>query len=145
MEYFTIKLSPSSLPPVSFRYDTTNGHTPTMFATTSTRPGMERLFAIMAFRNAGRDAIQSRVSEAFKRFITNSVIEIGSGLPNIDAAVRWRQRFSSKNQIRGYPRASHGVHFPDSLKMPLPEHVDHHAQTQQIHMDQQHLEFWPEL
>ena len=97
MEDFTTRLSPSSLRPVSFRYDTTNGHTPTIFATTSTRPAME-----MAFRNAGRDVIQSRVSAPFKQFTTNSVNENGSRLPNTDAAVCLRQRFISWRSNVGY-------------------------------------------
>ena len=36
MKHLTTKLSLSSLRPVSFSYDTTNGHTPTKFATLST-------------------------------------------------------------------------------------------------------------
>ena len=101
MNYFTTRLSPSSLWPVSSRYDTTNGHAPTMFATTSSRPGMERSLVKMALRNAGRDAIQSRASAPFKRFITNSVIENGSRLPNTDAAVRWRQHSNKRRSNVG--------------------------------------------
>ena len=151
MEDLTPRLSPSSLWPVSFRYEKTNGHTPTIFANTSTRPGMERSFVMMAFRNAGRDGIQSQVSAPFKRFITNSVIENGSRLPNTDAAVRWRQRFSSRRQrlsslsiqTWGTTRAWHSTHFIDNLQTPLPEHVDLHAETRQMHLDQQHPELWP--
>ena len=117
---------------------------PTIFATTPTRPGMERSFVMMTFRNAGRDAIQSRVSVLFKRFITNSVIKNGSRLPNTDAAVRWRQRFRARDQTWGTPRAWHRTPFPDSLQKLLPEHADLHADTQQMHLDQQHLEFWTE-
>ena len=51
---------------------------------------------MMALRNAGREAIQSRVSAPFKRFTTNSVIENGSRLPKTDAAGRWRQSFNSR-------------------------------------------------
>ena len=65
--------------PLSFRYDNTNGHTPTIFATTSIRPGVERSFVMTAFRNAGRDAMQSRVSPPLERFITNCVIDTGPG------------------------------------------------------------------
>ena len=93
---FTTRPAPSSLRPVSFRYDTIKGHSPTMFATTSTRPGIERSFVMMALRSAGREAIQSRVSAPFNRFTTTSVRESGSRLPNTDEAVRWRQRFNSR-------------------------------------------------
>ena len=72
-----------------------------MFATTSTGPVMERSFVMMALRNAGRDAIQSQVSAPFKRFITNSVTENGPKLPNTDAALRWRQRFSNRRSKSG--------------------------------------------
>ena len=66
------------LRPVSLMYDTIKGHTPTMFATTLTRSGIDRLFVMMALRNAGREAIQSRVSAPFNRFTTKSVKENGS-------------------------------------------------------------------
>ena len=98
----TTRLSPSYLRPVSFRYDTTYGRTPTIFATTSTRLGIETSFVILAFRKAGRDAIQFRVSAPLKQFITNSVIKNGSRLPNTDVAVRWGQRFMQ-------PEIKHGV------------------------------------
>ena len=45
----------------------------------------------------------------------------------------------------GTPRAWHGTHFPDSLQKPLPKQADLHAQTQQMHLDQQHPEFSPEM
>ena len=106
LEDLTIRLSPSSLWPVSFKYDTTSGHTPTMFATTSTRSGIERSFVRMAVRNAGRDAIQFLASAPFRQFTTNSVIENGSRLPNTDAAVRWRQRFNSRRSNVGYSTSS---------------------------------------
>ena len=98
----TTRPSPSSFRLVSFRYDTIKGHTPTMFATTSTRPGIERSSVMMALRNAGREAIQFRVSAPFKRFTTNSVSENGSRLPKTDEAVRWRQRFNSRRSNEGY-------------------------------------------
>ena len=136
MEDLTTRLSPSSLRLVSFRYDTTNGHTQTMFGTTSTRSGMERSFVMMALQNAGRHAIQSRVSAPFRRFITNSVMENGSRLPNSDAAVRWRQRFNNLTSNVGYSTSF--ARYP----LPLPAHADPHAETQQMYRDQQHQEFW---
>ena len=54
------------------------------------------------FRSAGQDTIQSRVSAPSKRFATVSVIENGSRLPNTEAAVRLRQRFSSQRSNVGY-------------------------------------------
>ena len=141
-EDFTSRLSPSSLWPVSFRYATTNGHTPTILATTSARPGMERSFLMMAFRNAGKDAIHSRVSAPLKRFNTNSAIENGLGLRNTDAAVPWRQRFINGEIKCGvlHQLATVPIHFADSLQKPLPERADLHAATQQMHLDQQHSE-----
>ena len=114
-ENLTTRLSPSSFRPVFFRYDTNNGQTPTIFATTSTRPGMERSFVMMAFRNAGWDAIQSRVSALFKRLTTNSIIENGSRLPNTDAAVHWRQRFISRRSNLGYSTSFARYPFPTKL------------------------------
>ena len=102
MENITTRQSPSSLRPVSFRYGTTNGHTPTIFAATSTKPGIERSFVLLASRNAGRDAIQSQVSAPFKRFDTNSATGNWSRLPNKDAAVRRRQHFISRRSNVGY-------------------------------------------
>ena len=49
------------------------------------------------------------------------------------------------DQMWGTSRAWHGTHFPNSLQKPLPAHADLHAETQQMHPDQQHPEFLPEL
>ena len=98
----TTRLSPSSFRPTSLRYDTIKGHTPTRFATTSTRPGMDSSLVMMALRKAGREAIQSRVSAPFRRFTINSVSENGSRLPKTHEAVRWRQRFISRRSNVGY-------------------------------------------
>ena len=98
----TTRLSPSSFRPVSLRYDTIKGHTPTMFATTLTNSGIGKSFVMMALRKAGREAIQSRVSAPFRRFTTNSINENGSKLPNTDEAVRWRQRFNNRRSNVGY-------------------------------------------
>ena len=111
----TTRLSLSSLRPVSFRYDTIKGHTPTMFATTSTRPGIDRSFVMMALSNAGREAIQSRLSAPFKRFTTNSVSEHGSRLPKTDEAVRWRQRFNSRRSNVGYSMSFSWYPLPRQL------------------------------
>ena len=98
----TTRLSPSSFRPVSLRNDTINGQTPTMFATTSTSPGIDKSWVMMALRKAGRAAIQSLVSAPFRRFTRNSVREKRSRLPKTDEAVRWRQRFKSRRSNVGY-------------------------------------------
>ena len=139
----TTRLSPSSLRPASFRYDTTSGHIPTMFATTSTRPGMERSFVMTALRNAGREAIQSRDSALFNGFIMNSVMDIGSRLQTRMQQFAGGNASIAADQMWGTQRASHGTHFPDSLKQPLPEHEDPPAETQKMYRDRQHQEFWP--
>ena len=115
MEDLSTRLSLSTSRPVSFRYVNTNGHTPTMFPTTSTRLGIERSFVILAFSDAGGDAIQSRISAPFKRFTTNSVIEKGSRLPNTDAAVRRRQRFISRRSNVGYSTSLARYPLPKKL------------------------------
>ena len=43
----------------------------------------------------------------------------------------------------GTPRAWHGTHFPYSLQKPLPEHVEFHTETKEMHLDQQHPEVSP--
>ena len=47
------------------------------------------------------------------------------------------------DQTWGTPRDWHGTHFRDSLQKPLPEHVDLHAETQQMHRDHHRPQFWP--
>ena len=48
------RLSPSSFRPVSLKYETINGHTPTKLATTSTTSsGIARLLLMIAFFSAG--------------------------------------------------------------------------------------------
>ena len=98
----TTRLSPSSLRPVSLRYDTIKGNTPTMFATTLTSSDIDKSWVMMALRKAGREAIQSQVSAPFRRFTINSVSENGSRLPKTNEAVRWRQRFISRRSNVGY-------------------------------------------
>ena len=109
----------------------------------TTRPGIKRSFVMMAFRNAGRDAIQSLVSAALRQITAKSVMENGSRLSNTYAAVRWRQRFNSRESNVGYLLASHGTHFPDSLQKPLPAHADPHAKKHQMYRDLQHQDFLP--
>ena len=79
------------------------------------RLGMEKPIVMMAFRKAGRHANQSRVSAPFKRFTTSSVLHIGSTLPNTDAAVRWRPRFSSRKSNVGYSNSLARYPLPRKL------------------------------
>ena len=66
-ENLTARLSPSSFRPVSFKKETMNDNTLKMLAVMSTRWGMPKSFAKMAFSKAGRDDIQSRVSAPFSQ------------------------------------------------------------------------------
>ena len=91
----TTRLSPLSFFPVSFRYETISGHTPTMLLTTSRRPGRERLPVSMALRRDCLDCIQSRCSAPFNLATMNSVIEKGSNVPNTTDAVFCRHRFNN--------------------------------------------------
>ena len=112
MENCKTRLSPSSLRPVSFRYETTSGHTSTRFTTTLMRSGMDRSFVMLALSNAGLDAIQSQGSAPFKRFTTNCVMEIGSTLPSTDTVVRRSQRFSNRISNVGYSTSFARYPFP---------------------------------
>ena len=116
MEDLTTRLFPSSLRPVSFRYDTTTGSTSTKIATKSTRPGMDRSFVLMAFGKTGRDAIQSWVSVPFKRSTTNSFIEKVSRLANREWQSAGGNAASSRDQMWGTPRAWHGTYFKTACK-----------------------------
>ena len=62
-EDLTTTLSPSSLRPVSFKWETINGHTPMMLATKSTRWGIIKSLYRMAFFRAGRETT-NRVSQS---------------------------------------------------------------------------------
>ena len=145
VEDHTTRLSPSSLRPVSFKYDTISGHTPTRFATTSTRPGVERWFVMVALPKSGQDAIQSRVLHPSDDLPRTLSWKIGP-----DSQTRM-QSFAGGNvsrtgdQIWGTLRASPGTHFPDSLQKPLLAHVDPHAETQRTCRDQQHQQPLPRI
>ena len=141
----TTRLSPSPFRPVSLRYDTIKGHTPTMFATTSTRPGMDSSLVMMTLRKAGREAIQSWVSATFRRFTKNSVSENGSRLPKTNEAVRWRQRFISRRSNVGIQLVLSGTRFQDNSRMPRLAQEDLREETPQHLRDQLHPEFCPKL
>ena len=65
--YYTTKLSPSVLLPVSLRWTTMRGHNPTMLLTTSTSDDIDSSPVMMARRRLERDIIQSRCSAPFRR------------------------------------------------------------------------------
>ena len=120
----TTRLSPSSFRPVSLRYDTIKGHTPTMFATTSTRPGMDSSLVMMALRKAGREAIQSRVFAPFRRFTINSVSENGSRLPKTEEQCAEGNASIAADRKSGIQLVLSGTHFQDNSRMPRLAHED---------------------
>ena len=84
----TKTLPPSCFGPVSFRFETIKGQSPTKLAPTSTSSCITRLLLMMAFFLAGRKAIQSQLSACFNLLTLNSVMENGSGVPKTLDAVR---------------------------------------------------------
>ena len=121
-EDITTRLYLLSLRPVSFRYDTTNGHTPTIFVTISTGPGTKKSFVMMAFRNAGQDAIQIRVSS--NGLLQIPSLRMGPGSHTHTQQSAGGNASSAGDQMWDTPRAWHGTHFPNSLQKPLAEHAD---------------------
>ena len=144
MEDLTTRLSPSSLQSVFFRYDTTHGHTPTILATTSTRPGVERSFIKMVLRTAGQNAIQSQVSAPLSGSPQIKSLRTGPSSQTQTEQFTGGNASSAGDQMWGTPRAWHGTHFPSSLQKLPPEFADLHLETQEMHLDQQHSEFSPE-
>ena len=61
--------------PVSIKYETINGHTPTSLARKSVSSGLPRLQLKMASLSAGREAIASRLSAPLSLFAMNFVME----------------------------------------------------------------------
>ena len=100
--YYTTKLSPSLFRPVSLRYTTMRGHTPTMLLTTSTRDGIDSSPVMMARRRLDRDIIQSRCSAPFRRVTINSVIEKGSKDPKMEEDTFCKHRFRRRRSKMGY-------------------------------------------
>ena len=64
--YYTTKLSPSVLRPVSLRYTTMRGHTPTLLLTTSTRDGIDSSPVMMARRRLDRTSSNRHVRHPFQ-------------------------------------------------------------------------------
>ena len=99
---YTTKLSPSVFRPVSLRYTTLRGHTPTMLLTTSTRDGIDSSPVMMARRRLVRDIIQSRCSAPFSRVTRNSVIEKGSKDTKTEEDTFCKHRFRRRRSKMGY-------------------------------------------
>ena len=91
--YYTTKLSPSVFRPVSLRYTSMRGHTPTMLLTTSTRDGIDSSPVMTARQRLDRDIIQSRCSAPSRRVTINSVIEKGSEDPKTEEDTFCKHRF----------------------------------------------------
>ena len=100
--FYTTKLSPSVLRPVSLRYTTMKGHAPTMFLTTSTRDGIDSSPVMMARRRVDRDIVQSRCSAPFRRVKITSVIEKGSKDPKTEDDTFSKHRFKRRRSKMGY-------------------------------------------
>ena len=100
--YYTTKLSPSVFRPVSLRYTTMRGHTPTMLLTTSTRDGIDSSPVMMARRRLNRDIIQSRCSAPFRRVTMNSVIEKGSKDTKTEEDTFCKHHFRRRRSKMGY-------------------------------------------
>ena len=100
--YYTTKLSPSVLRPVSLRYTTMRGHTPTMLLTTSTTDGIDSSPMMMARRRLNRDIIQSQCSAPFRRVTIYSVIEKGSKDPKTEDDTFCKHRFRRRRSKMGY-------------------------------------------
>ena len=99
---YTTKLSPSVFRPVSLRYTTMRGHTPTMLLTTPTRDGIDSSPVMMARRRLDRDIIQSRCLAPFRRVTINSVIEQGSKYPKTEDDTFCKHRFRRRRLKMGY-------------------------------------------
>ena len=100
--YYTTKLSPSVFRPVSLRYTTMRGHTPTMLLTTSTRDGIDSSPVMMARRRLDQDIIQSRCSAPFRRVTINFVFEKGSRDPKTEEHTFGKHRFRRRRSKMGY-------------------------------------------
>ena len=123
--YYTTKLSPSVLLPVSVRQTTMRGHTPTTLLTTSTSDGIDNSPVMMAWRRLERDIIQSRCSAP-----SNARQKIP--LSRTDPKIQRRKRTPfagivsvDADQILGTLLASGCTHFPDIRRKCRPTHATH--------------------
>ena len=93
--FYTTKLSPPVLLPVSLRSTTIRGHTLTMLLTTSRSDGRDSSPVTMARRTPELDIIQSRCSAPFYRMRKSSLIENGPKHSKTKEDTSWRHRFRS--------------------------------------------------
>ena len=100
--YYTTKLLASIFRPVSLRYTTMRGHTPTMLLTTSTKDGIDNSPVMMARQRLDRDIIQTRCSAPFRRVTVNFVIEKGSKDPKTEEDTFCKHRFRRRRSKMGY-------------------------------------------
>ena len=123
--YYITKLSLSVFLPVSLRFTTMRGHTPTMLLTTSRNDGIDSSPVMMAQRRPERDIIQSRCSAPFKRVTVISVIEKRSKDPKTEEDTFCRDRFRRRRSNTGYYTTCGCTHFPDILRKCQPTHATH--------------------
>ena len=116
-----------------------------MFATTLTRSGIDRLFVMMALRNAGREAMQSWVSAPLTGSQQTQPGRTGQVSQRQAKQCAEGNASTDADRMWGIQWASSDTNFPVSLQKPLQAHADPHEGTPQQYRDQQHLEFCPEL
>ena len=100
--YFTTELSPSVFRPISLRYTTMRGHTPTMLLTTSTRDGIDSSPGMTARRRLVRNIIQSLCAAPFSLVTMNSVTEKGSKDPKTEEDTFCKHRSRRRRSKMGY-------------------------------------------
>ena len=111
--YYTTRLSPSVLRPVSLSYTTMRGHTPTMLLMTSTRDGIDISPVMMARRRLDRDIIQSRCSAPFRRVTINSVIERDPNIQKRKTTLSANIASGDVDQKWDTPLTCASTHFPN--------------------------------
>ena len=131
-----------------FEYDTIKGHTPTMFATTSTRPCMDRSFVMIALCKAGK--VDEKPSNLEFLLLLAGSQQTQSGRTGQGSQRPTKQcaednASTAADRMWGIQWASPDTHFPDNLQKPLQAHADPHEATPQQYRNQQHLKFCPKL
>ena len=124
--HYTTKLSSSVFRPVSLRYTTMRGHTPTMLLTTSTRDGIDSSPVMMARRRLDRDIIQSRCLAPSRRVTMNSVIKKRSKDPKTEEDTfckhlfrRGRSKMGYSTSLSDYPLPKHSLYVSANTCDPL--------------------------
>ena len=120
---YTTKLSPSVFRPVSLRYTTMRGHTPTMLLTTSTRNGIDSSPVMMARRRLDLDIIQLICSAPFRRVTIYSVPEKGSKDPKTEDDTFCKHRFRRRRSKVGYSTSLCEYPLPKILLVRVSQHM----------------------